>query len=147
MAALRDGLDPAAVRVLRAPCMGRCDTAPVAEVGHFHVDHATPATVRAAVEAGHTHAVIPDYEDFAAYVAGGGYATLASLRAGARTPEAVQETLLAAGCAARAGRVSRPGRNGASCGRSRGRATSRSTATRASPAPSRTATTWSAPRT
>ena len=97
MAALKDGLDPAAVRVLRAPCMGRCDTAPVAEVGHFHVDHATPATVRAAVEAGHTHAVIPDYEDFAAYVAGGGYATLASLRAGARSPESVQETLLAAG--------------------------------------------------
>ena len=107
MAALRDGLDPAAVRVLRAPCMGRCDTAPVAEVGHFHVDHATPATVRAAVEAGHTHPVIPDYEDFAAYVAGGGYATLAALRGGARTPEAVQETLLAAGRA-------RPGRRGLS---------------------------------
>ena len=28
------------VRVVRAPCMGRCDTAPVAEVGHRHVDYA-----------------------------------------------------------------------------------------------------------
>ncbi|NCW66785.1 MAG: NADH-quinone oxidoreductase subunit F, partial [Rhodobacteraceae bacterium] len=26
--ALEDGLDPSQVRVLRAPCMGRCDTAP-----------------------------------------------------------------------------------------------------------------------
>ena len=27
---------------LRAPCMGRCDTAPVLEMGHNHIDHATP---------------------------------------------------------------------------------------------------------
>jgi formate dehydrogenase beta subunit len=44
-AALEAGHDPAAVRILRAPCMGRCDTAPVAEVGHRHVDHATPEAV------------------------------------------------------------------------------------------------------
>ena len=31
--ALEDGLDPTKVRVLRAPCMGRCDTAPVLEIG------------------------------------------------------------------------------------------------------------------
>ena len=29
------------IRVLRAPCIGSCDTAPAAEVGHHHVDHAT----------------------------------------------------------------------------------------------------------
>ena len=28
------------VRVVRAPCMGRCDAAPVAEVGHYYVDNA-----------------------------------------------------------------------------------------------------------
>jgi formate dehydrogenase beta subunit len=50
--ALKAGLDPAEVRVLRAPCMGRCDTAPVAVVGRNHVDRATPASVTAAVEAG-----------------------------------------------------------------------------------------------
>src|SRR5690554_7350450 len=33
---LAAGFDPGAVRVVRAPCMGRCDTAPVAEVGHHH---------------------------------------------------------------------------------------------------------------
>ena len=31
--ALQQGLDPKAVRVVRAPCMGRCDTAPVLELG------------------------------------------------------------------------------------------------------------------
>ena len=30
---LEDGLNPAEVRVLRAPCMGRCDTAPALELG------------------------------------------------------------------------------------------------------------------
>ena len=45
VAALTAGHDPARVRVLRAPCMGRCDTAPVVEIGHRHVDHATPETV------------------------------------------------------------------------------------------------------
>jgi len=40
-AALEDGMDPSEVRVLRAPCMGRCDTAPVLELGHNHIDNAT----------------------------------------------------------------------------------------------------------
>jgi formate dehydrogenase len=97
LAALRQGMDPAAVRVLRAPCMGRCDTAPVAEVGHRHVDHATVESVRAVVEAGDTHAHLPDYEDYAAYTAGGGYAALAALRGGAKSVEDVQLELLSAG--------------------------------------------------
>src|ERR1700710_1688412 len=29
------------IRVVRAPCVGRCDTAPAAEVGHHFVDHAS----------------------------------------------------------------------------------------------------------
>ncbi len=40
-ATLEDGMDPSKVRVLRAPCMGRCDTAPTVELGHNHIDHAT----------------------------------------------------------------------------------------------------------
>ena len=31
---LKKGTDPSKIRVIRAPCMGRCDTAPVLEVGH-----------------------------------------------------------------------------------------------------------------
>jgi len=33
------------IRVVRAPCVGRCDTAPAAEVGHNFVDHATVSNV------------------------------------------------------------------------------------------------------
>ena len=79
-AAFEDGLDASQVRVLRAPCMGRCDTAPVLELGHHHIDHATPEKVNAAIAAGHTHADIPDYEGFDAYSAAGGYAALKDLR-------------------------------------------------------------------
>jgi len=95
--ALEDGLDPAKVRVLRAPCMGRCDTAPVLEIGHNHIDFATPEKVEAAIAADDTHAHIPDYQAFDAYSAGGGYTTLNSLREGAKTPDQVQDELLASG--------------------------------------------------
>ncbi|QPH53472.1 NAD(P)H-dependent oxidoreductase subunit E [Pontivivens ytuae] len=96
-AALEDGLDPAEVRVLRAPCMGRCDTAPVLELGHHHIDHATPEKVQAAIAAGETHPVIPDYERFDTYRAAGGYDTLIALRGGAKTPDAVQDDVLSSG--------------------------------------------------
>ncbi|MCE8511026.1 NAD(P)H-dependent oxidoreductase subunit E, partial [Ruegeria pomeroyi] len=95
-AALEEGLDPGQVRVLRAPCMGRCDTAPVLELGHNHIDHATPEKVRAAIAAGDTHAHLPDYEGFDAYAAAGGYAVLKGLRAGGDW-EAVQDSVLSAG--------------------------------------------------
>ena len=78
--ALEDGLDAKDVRVLRAPCMGRCDTAPVLEIGHNHIDHATLEKVLAAIAAQDTHAHVPDYEGFDAYAADGGYATLKDLR-------------------------------------------------------------------
>ncbi|MEM8978425.1 MAG: NAD(P)H-dependent oxidoreductase subunit E [Pseudomonadota bacterium] len=95
-AALEEGLDAAQVRVLRAPCMGRCDTAPVLELGHHHIDHATPEKVTLALMSGHTHADIPDYEDYSAYQAEGGYAALQALRKSGDW-EAVQEKVLASG--------------------------------------------------
>src|SRR3546814_12351013 len=49
------------VRVLAAPCMGRCATAPVAEDGHRHVDNATVESLLAAV-AGDHHPVVPAYK-------------------------------------------------------------------------------------
>lgn len=78
--ALEGGLDASEVRVLRAPCMGRCDTAPVLELGHAHIDEATFEKVKAAIAGGHTHATIPNYENFGAYVATGGYSELTALR-------------------------------------------------------------------
>ena len=94
--ALEVGMDPDQVRVLRAPCMGRCDTAPVLELGHHHIDHATPEKVQAAIAAGHTHADIPAYQDLAAYRAEGGYAQLMELHESGDW-EKVQETVLASG--------------------------------------------------
>ncbi len=94
--ALEDGLDPTQVRVLRAPCMGRCDTAPVLEIGHNHIDHATPEKVQAAITADDTHAHVPDYETYDAYVAEGGYAKLKELRDSGDW-EAVQDDILSSG--------------------------------------------------
>ena len=70
------------IRVVRAPCVGRCDTAPAAEVGHHFVDHATVTKVMAAAKGGDTHAHLPNYVGYDAYVAGGGYKLLGRLRSG-----------------------------------------------------------------
>jgi formate dehydrogenase beta subunit len=80
--ALKLGVDPTEVRVLRAPCMGRCDTAPVAEVGHYFVDHATPEAVETVVDSGKRETDIPRYETLAEYRTKGGYSVLEQCRAG-----------------------------------------------------------------
>jgi formate dehydrogenase len=95
--ALKQGHDPHAVRVVRAPCMGRCDVAPVCEVGHNHVDRATPEAVARAVAAGDTHAHVPDHQSLAAYMAEGGYASLRACRDGARSRNALQQEVLESG--------------------------------------------------
>jgi NADH:ubiquinone oxidoreductase subunit F (NADH-binding)/NADH:ubiquinone oxidoreductase subunit E len=70
---LQADLDPMRVRVVRAPCMGHCDRAPAVEIGHHYVDQATSAEVKAAIEAGETHAELSAGSDFERYVEGGGY--------------------------------------------------------------------------
>ncbi|QDI79208.1 NADH-quinone oxidoreductase subunit F [Methylorubrum populi] len=82
-----------AVRVVRAPCVGLCDHAPAVEVGHNFLHRADLASVRAAVEAEDTHAHIPDYVEYDAYRAGGGYATLERLRSGELAVEDVLKVL------------------------------------------------------
>ncbi|MGY6694694.1 MAG: NAD(P)H-dependent oxidoreductase subunit E [Roseinatronobacter sp.] len=94
--ALSHGVDPGRIRVLRAPCMGRCDSAPVLELGHNHIDQATVAKVEAAIAQGDTHAHIPDYQTFEQYAADGGYKVLAELRKSGQW-DAVQEMILASG--------------------------------------------------
>ncbi len=96
IAALESGADPSQVRVLRAPCMGRCDTAPTLEIGHNHIDHATVEKVTAAIAAGDTHAHMPQYETLEEYRAAGGYSELEKLRSSGNW-ETVQETLLTSG--------------------------------------------------
>ena len=81
------------VRVVRAPCVGRCDTAPAAEVGHNFVDHAGLDSVLAAAKAGDTHAHVPDYIGYDDYVANGGYELLRRLRFGKILKEDVLKAL------------------------------------------------------
>ena len=85
------------VRVLRAPCMGRCDTAPALELGHNHLDNATVSKVETAIATDDTKPQIPDYEQFKEYFDGGGYQTLKSLRGGAKTPDQLQDEVLESG--------------------------------------------------
>ena len=91
LSSLKAGVDPSQVRVVRAPCMGRCDTAPTLEIGHRHIDHATPELVNEVIESGDTHARIPDYEELSAYKSNGGYQELLALRDGKQSVDQVQE--------------------------------------------------------
>jgi len=96
LAALPGKLGPG-VRVLRAPCMGACDRAPVIAVGHVQVPHAAPDDVAAAVAEGrHAHAHHGG-KDLAAYQAEGGYALLKSCLAGERTRDDIIKAVSDAG--------------------------------------------------
>ena len=90
---LEDSLDPFDVRVLRAPCMGRCDTAPALEIGHAHIDEASVEKVNHAIQNNHLRAVIPKYQEFSDYVENGGYETLKTLRESGDWKEVQKEVL------------------------------------------------------
>src|SRR6516225_2154743 len=75
------------VRVVRAPCMGGCDRAPVVAIGHALHEHATVDNVAAAVDVGDVHPAIPEFVGFDAYRAAGGYRLLAACLAGEHKPE------------------------------------------------------------
>ncbi len=81
------------VRVVRAPCVGRCDAAPVAEVGHNLVNHASVASVLAAISAGQIQVEVPEYKNYDQYVRDGGYSLLQACVSGNRKPEDVIVTL------------------------------------------------------
>src|SRR3569833_1951024 len=89
---LQDSSGPG-IRVVRAPCVGRCDTAPTAEVGHNFVDHATVANVLGAATSGDTHTHLPDHVDYEAYLADGGYKLLSRLRSGDLSKEDLLKAL------------------------------------------------------
>ena len=95
--ALSDGTDPSTVHVRRAPCMGRCDTAPVVEVGHHHVCHASAENVRAAVEQGRIHPEDIQWQGLADYRSAGGYGLLADCHEGRVSVESLAEELEHAG--------------------------------------------------
>jgi formate dehydrogenase beta subunit len=75
------------VRVVRAPCMGACDRAPVCAVGHVQIFNATQASAaKAAAVPEHAHAW-KRHIDFEHYLAEGGYRLLGEVFNGTRTRE------------------------------------------------------------
>jgi len=81
------------VRVLRAPCMGRCDTAPVVAVNQYHVDHASLQDVSAAIDSGRTAATVMPYIGFEDYLSREGYRLLRKCLAGEYSPDEIIQTL------------------------------------------------------
>jgi formate dehydrogenase len=81
------------VRVIPAPCVGRCETAPVAVVNQQVVAHATVAEVDARLERKALQADVPEYIDYDAYVRGGGYAFVRACVAGRHRPDDVIATM------------------------------------------------------
>ena len=85
------------VRVIDAPCIGRCDSAPAAVVGTHCLGHAQVHDVVAAVDDRHVKATEPQGIGFEAYVAQGGYRLLDELRGGQRAIDSVIAALSDAG--------------------------------------------------
>jgi NADH:ubiquinone oxidoreductase subunit F (NADH-binding)/NADH:ubiquinone oxidoreductase subunit E len=81
------------VRVIAAPCIGRCEQAPAVAVGQHPVPHASCDSVVAKVGAG-TRTHVPErYIDRAAYEAQGGYRLLKQCIAGELEVESVIATM------------------------------------------------------
>ncbi len=91
-AALRAAVESACgsgVRVIGAPCIGRCEQAPAAVVGRNPIDRATVDRIVDAIKAGSVEAVPPEHVDYGRYRADGGYKTLLQCRNGERPVEGV----------------------------------------------------------
>ena len=90
---LKASLGTSKIKVVSAPCVGRCEQAPVAVVHQHEIGHASVEKVLAAVRAEATQPVAPDYIDLDAYMAEGGYALLQSLCSGMQNTEAVMKAM------------------------------------------------------
>ena len=81
--------DAREVRVLGAPCIGRCEHAPAAVVGRKTIDQASAAAITRAVQARQTDAELPAYIRLDEYRRGGGYRTLRACVDGKRPVDLV----------------------------------------------------------
>ncbi len=92
MAQLEAALGPG-VRVIPAPCIGRCEQAPAVVVGQNPVAQATVAAVSAEVAAGNTQCAVGSYIDYREYRSRGGYRLAAECGAGKRDVEEILQTM------------------------------------------------------
>ena len=81
------------IKVVSAPCLGRCEQAPAAVVHQHEVGHASPEKIMQVVQERAIQAVAPDYIDLNAYMAEGGYALLQALTQGQHDTEAVLKAM------------------------------------------------------
>jgi formate dehydrogenase beta subunit len=75
------------VRVITAPCVGRCEQAPVAVVGQNPITNATASRVQQAIASGATRCAAGTYTTYDEYRAQGGYQLASDCLAGKRDPE------------------------------------------------------------
>ncbi len=85
------------VRVVAAPCIGRCAEAPAVSVGQHAFGHATVDNVTQAVRKNEVKAIGPHPHTFDEYVKQGGYKTWVECVGGKRDVESVIKTLEDAG--------------------------------------------------
>jgi formate dehydrogenase len=81
------------VRVVPAPCVGRCEAAPCVVVGQNPIGNATVAKVSAAVQEKRTTDTPGKYIDYAEYRRKGGYKLIADCLAGKRTREDITKIM------------------------------------------------------
>jgi formate dehydrogenase len=81
------------VRVLAAPCVGRCEAAPCAVVHQNPVGRATVEKVKSALERKVLGCPEPAYVDYAAYRKASGYRLIADCLAGKRTREEITKIM------------------------------------------------------
>jgi NADH:ubiquinone oxidoreductase subunit F (NADH-binding)/NADH:ubiquinone oxidoreductase subunit E len=87
------GILGAAVKVIAAPCVGRCEQAPVAVVHQKSVPNASLESVQRTVQAQQIFETPADYIDFDTYVAAGGYTLLRDCMEHRRDVESVLKTM------------------------------------------------------
>jgi len=93
LAKLKASLGTGSIKVVSAPCLGRCEQAPAAVVHQHEIGHATSDKVMQAVQANAMHAVVPDYIDLNAYVVDGGYGLLREVVQGQRPTEVLLKAM------------------------------------------------------
>lgn len=94
---LNKRFDKNSVRIVRAPCMGRCATAPVAHVGRNPVDHASLSSIETVVANKTYSSKLPNYIEFENYRADGGYTLLDKIRSGTLTADSIIECITSSG--------------------------------------------------
>jgi len=81
------------VRVIPAPCVGRCEVAPCVHVGQNPIGNATPDNVRAAVEKKQLGCPVAPYIGYDDYRKNGGYKLIADCLAGKHTREGITKIM------------------------------------------------------